>query len=128
MMLPVYLCLSIHYRGASHGECKSTFHFTSSSLHVTSLHHFCHFKVFTKLHTLRQQIYSRKFNESSLLSHLLMFSLLRESETRHENIKEELPNVKPSVQPVSDQNNQEETIDMVGFQVMCRKHSFTGFL
>ncbi|XP_038570116.1 DNA polymerase lambda isoform X1 [Micropterus salmoides] len=43
------------------------------------------------------------------------YSLLlpkRESETRHENIKEELPNVKPSVQPVSDQNNQEETIDM----------------
>lgn len=58
-----------------------------------------------------------------------MFSPLRESETRHENIKEELLNVEPTsettVEPVSDQAKQEETIDMVGFQVMCT--GFTGF-
>ncbi|XP_044046599.1 DNA polymerase lambda [Siniperca chuatsi] len=48
------------------------------------------------------------------------YSLLlpkRESETRHENIKEELPNVKPAAetiaQPVSDQTKHEETMDMI---------------
>lgn len=42
----------------------------------------------------------------------------RDSETQHENVKEDLLNDKPAaesfVEPVSDQMKQEETIDMVG--------------
>ncbi|TDH15863.1 hypothetical protein EPR50_G00013490 [Perca flavescens] len=45
-----------------------------------------------------------------------LISPKRESETKHDNIKEELSNVKPTAEaiaePVSDQTRQEETIDM----------------
>ncbi|XP_031145427.1 DNA polymerase lambda [Sander lucioperca] len=45
-----------------------------------------------------------------------LISPKRESETKHDNIKEELSNVKPAeeaiAEPVSDQTRQEETIDM----------------
>lgn len=55
-----------------------------------------------------------------------MSSPLRESETLHENMKEELLNIKPAdgtiAEPVLDQTEQEKTKDMVGFQVVC-----TGF-
>ena len=57
--------------------------------------------------------------------HLFIFYPLRDSETQHENIKEELLNVKPAaettIEPVSHQTKQRETIEMVG---LCRKHEF----
>lgn len=64
-----------------------------------------------------------------LIPSFLTFAPLREPETQQENIKEELPNVNPAAEdiaePLCDQTKQEETIDMVGCQVLCT--GFTGF-
>lgn len=55
---------------------------------------------------------------------MFFLSPLRDSETKHENIKEDLPNDKPASEtieePVPDQTKQEETVDMVG----CQKHNY----